>query len=36
MDDEMNGRKKVLDKGYYEITYLPTSICIIEVSFYKT
>ena len=33
-DDEMNGRPKMLNKGLYEVEYLPVSRCIINVNFY--
>lgn len=36
MEDELNGRKQSLDKGYYEITYLPLSRCILSITFHKT
>lgn len=35
VEDEMNGREKILDNGYYEITYLPISRCILSVTFYQ-
>lgn len=31
--NEMNGRPKMLNKGLYEVEYLPVSRCIINVNF---